>query len=79
MRGVPNTIIIPDCNASYWEVVTRPLLEKLKRGTGETATEILKWGKHKKLTMMLSRNLIAWLSFRGLIAFDTVKGVWIAQ
>jgi hypothetical protein len=72
-------LIIPSCDAPCWPVITLPLLNKIKAENGIKAAEIIKWGKTQKFTIMFTRNLLAWLSFRELVVFDSAKGLWFAK
>lgn len=68
---------IPPASDARWEGVARPLLALLRRR--DTAIdEVVAWGKENHHSVTLTKNLLAWLSWKGLAECAPGSRVWRA-
>jgi hypothetical protein len=66
--------LIPPASSSIWEGLTQELLAQIS--TPKTTDEACVWGREHRYTHPLTKNMLAWLSFKDLIHYDVVDFKW---
>ena len=66
---------VPPVQSRRWKSATLPLLAFIEKGDRSTA-EIITWGRGQKHTDMLTRHMLAWLSYSDLVYYVAPSAVW---
>ena len=61
---------------SRWRGITAPLLRHVRAQGSVTIDDVLVWGKGARCSNNRVKNMLAWLSFNGLVAYDEHAHAW---
>jgi ribosomal protein S19E (S16A) len=63
-------------NDPWWKAATAPLLRYVRAQGSVAIDDIVAWGKRARHNANKTKNMLAWLSFNGLVAYDELASVW---
>lgn len=71
---------IPEVDDPLWESPTSPAVSLLLfLATPRTIIEVVAWGKEARLTQTMTKNVLAWLSCKDKVEFDSSSQKWKAR
>ena len=67
---------IPATKDPRWVSLSKSLLEYVSTHGGVTIDDVVEWGIVRRRSCNLTKNMLAWLSFNGLVVYDEEVRKW---